>query len=107
MKVLGTYVVAGLLILVTLLVLGSLGLVGTALLLVQGLPPLTENLTDLAYGKRVSNVMIERWRWRARDRALTEADAGVLLVDVLALLVGEEHVGRETSLGGIGVWEEG
>lgn len=30
---------------------------------------------------------------------LTELDAGVLLTDVLTLLVGEEHVGRETTLG--------
>ena len=43
---------------------------------------------------------------RARSRP-TKGDAGVLLVDVLALLVGEEHVGRETSLGGIGIWEGG
>jgi hypothetical protein len=39
--------------------------------------------------------------------ALTERDAGVLLADVLALLVGEEHVGGETTLGGVGVWERG
>ena len=44
----GTYIVAGLLILVALLVLGSLCLVGATLLLIQGLPPLTENLSDLA-----------------------------------------------------------
>ena len=37
---------------------------------------------------------------------LTKADARVLLAHVLALLVGKEHVGREASLGGIGVWEE-
>lgn len=43
-----TYIVAGLLVLVTLLVLGSLGLVWAALLLVQGLPSLTEDLADLA-----------------------------------------------------------
>lgn len=36
---------------------------------------------------------------------LTEADARVLLADVLALLVGEEHVGRETPLGSVGVCE--
>jgi hypothetical protein len=35
---------------------------------------------------------------------LTEADAGVVLTDLLAVLVGEEHVGRETTLGGVGVW---
>lgn len=34
---------------------------------------------------------------------LTELDAGVLLPHVLTLLVGEEHIGRETSLGGVGV----
>lgn len=45
----GTYVVGGLLILVALLVDGSLGLVGDSLLLVQGLPPLSENLADLAW----------------------------------------------------------
>lgn len=44
----GTYVVRCLLILVALLVLGSLVLVWQALLLVQGLPSLTENLSDLA-----------------------------------------------------------
>jgi hypothetical protein len=37
---------------------------------------------------------------------LTKADARVLLAHVLALLVGKEHVGREASLGGIGVWDE-
>lgn len=34
---------------------------------------------------------------------LTELDAGVLFTDVLALLVGEKHVGRQTTLGGVGV----
>lgn len=34
---------------------------------------------------------------------LTELDAGVLLANLLALLVGEEHVGGETTLGGVGV----
>jgi hypothetical protein len=45
---LGTYIVAGLLVLVALLVLRGLGLVGAALLLVQGLPSLAEDLADLA-----------------------------------------------------------
>ena len=40
--------VGGLLLLVTLLVGGSLGLVGLLLLLVQALPLLTEKLADLA-----------------------------------------------------------
>ena len=38
-------------------------------------------------------------------RRLTELDAGVLLADLVTLLVGEEHVGRETALGGVGVCE--
>ena len=33
----------------------------------------------------------------------TEANTRVLIADVLTLLIGEEHVGRETALGGIGV----
>ena len=46
----GTYgSVGGLLLLVTLLVSGSLGLVGLLLLLVQALPLLAEKLADLAY----------------------------------------------------------
>jgi hypothetical protein len=36
-------------------------------------------------------------------RRLTELDAGVLLADLVALLVGEEHVGGETTLGRVGV----
>lgn len=36
---------------------------------------------------------------------LTELDTGVLLTDVLTLLVGEEHVGRETTLGCVRVCE--
>lgn len=35
---------------------------------------------------------------------LTELDAGVVLTDLLAGLVGEEHVGGKTTLGGVGVW---
>jgi hypothetical protein len=35
---------------------------------------------------------------------LTELDAGVVLADLLAGLVGEEHVGGQTTLGGVGVW---
>jgi hypothetical protein len=33
----------------------------------------------------------------------TEADAWVLITDILTLLVREEHVGRETTLGRVGV----
>jgi len=73
-------IICSLLILVTLLVLSGLGLIGSALLVVQSLPSLTENLADLA-----------------------KADTWVLLTNVLALLVGEEHVSRETTLGRIWV----
>jgi len=41
-------VVGSLLILIALFVLSSLGLIGSALLVVQGLPSLTKNLADLA-----------------------------------------------------------
>jgi hypothetical protein len=44
-----TYVVRSLLILVTLLVVGGLGLIGSTLLLVESLPSLTEDLTDLSW----------------------------------------------------------
>jgi hypothetical protein len=75
-----TYVVGLLLILVSLLVGGSLGLIRSTLLLVKSLPSLTEELADL-----------------------TERDTRVLLTDVLTLLVGEEHVGGEATLRGVGV----
>jgi hypothetical protein len=35
----------------------------------------------------------------------TETDAGVVFTDILTLLVGEEHVGRETTLGSVGICE--
>ncbi len=50
-RLIGTYVVGGLLFLVTLLVRGSLGFVRGALLIVQRLPSLAENLADLAWSK--------------------------------------------------------
>jgi len=34
----------------------------------------------------------------------TELDAGVVLADLVTLLVGEEHVGRETTLRLVGIW---
>jgi len=73
-------IVSSLLILVTLLVLGSLGLVWGTLLVVQSLPSLTKNLADL-----------------------TEADSRVFITDVLALLVSKEHVGGQTTLGRVRV----
>jgi len=77
---LGVSIVTSLLILITLLVLGGLGLVWGTLLVVQGLPSLTKDLADL-----------------------TEADSRVLITNVLALLVGEEHVSGETTLGRVRV----
>jgi len=77
---LATSVVGLLLVLVPLLVGGGLGLVRSALLVVQGLPALTEDLAHLA-----------------------EGDARVLIANILALLVGEEHVRRKTTLRGVGV----
>lgn len=47
-RLFSTYVVASLLILVALLVLSSLGLIRSALLVVQSLPSLTEDLANLA-----------------------------------------------------------
>ena len=34
---------------------------------------------------------------------LTEADAGILLANLVAVVVGEEHVGGQTALGSVGV----
>ena len=38
------------------------------------------------------------------DRSHTEADAGVLLSHIVTLLIGEEHVGGQATLGRVGVW---
>lgn len=38
--------------------------------------------------------------------SLTERDARVLLADLFPVVVGEEHVCRETALGRVGVWDE-
>jgi len=73
-------VVGSLLILIALLVLSSLGLVGSSLLVVQGLPSLAKNLANLA-----------------------EADAGVLIANILTLLIGKEHVGGQTTLWCVGI----
>jgi hypothetical protein len=39
----------------------------------------------------------------ARHRSLTEGDARVLDAHILTLLIGEEHVGRETTFGRVGI----
>lgn len=35
--------------------------------------------------------------------SLTEADAGVLLANLVTVVIGEEHVGGQTTLGRVGV----
>lgn len=75
-----THVVLGLLLFVSLLVSSSLGLIWCSLLLGQGLPLVSEDLADL-----------------------TKADTRILFSDGISLVVGEEHISRETSLGRIGI----
>ena len=53
-RLLGTYIVRSLFVLVALLVLLCLGLVRGALLVVEGLPSLAENLADLACNRSSS-----------------------------------------------------
>ncbi len=81
MDALVTYVVGLLLVLVSLLVGSGLGLIGSALLVAERLPSLTENLADLA-----------------------ERDTRVLLTNVITLLVREEHVSGETTLRSVRVY---
>lgn len=102
-RLLSTYVVGRLLILIALLVLSSLGLIWSTLLVVQGLPSLTEDLADLACNHAASACF--DWKTRMDIASHTEADARVLIADVLTLLVGEEHVGRETALGRVGIFK--
>ena len=64
-RLISTYVVASLLILITLLVRGSLGLVRSTLLVVQSLPALTEDLADLSYYG--ASVYVEQQRGRGRS----------------------------------------
>jgi hypothetical protein len=92
------YLVGSLLFLVPLLVSGGLGIVWLALLLVQGLPLLSEKLADLAYA------WLEMWFMLVELYRLTELDAGVVLADLVTLIVGEEHVSGKTTLGGVGVY---
>lgn len=40
---------------------------------------------------------------QAQGSQHTELDAGVVLADLLATVIGEEHVSRETTLGCVGV----
>jgi hypothetical protein len=97
-------VVASLFALITFLV--SLGLVFERLLVLLGqfLPLLTEKLADLACERlaiedadRVGGLKVNK-----HDK-LTKADARVVAADLVTVLVGKEHVGRQTTLGCVGV----
>lgn len=93
-----TYVVVGLLAVVAFLVSLGLLLVGDAVGVAESLPLLTEHLADLAWEVLAAVRQVCR-----QLMARTEGNAGVLLADTVTLLVGEEHVCRETALGGVGV----
>jgi len=41
---------------------------------------------------------------KERSGKLTERDTGVLLADLVTVVVGEEHVRGQTTLGSVGVW---
>ena len=90
--------VGGFLLFVALLVSGSLSIVGLAVGLAQSLPLVTELLANLACG----GVRSVQWSWGINS--LTEADAGVLLADLIAVVIGEEHVSGQTTLGRVGVY---
>lgn len=81
LKVGSVGLVGSLLVLVSLLIGVGLLLVRDLLLVSQSLPLLTEKLTDLAKG-----------------------DTGVIGSDTVTVVVGEEHVGGQGSLGGVGVY---
>ena len=96
-----TDVVLGFFVLVSLLVGLSLLLIWLTCLLIQGLPSVSKNFADLACTRESA--------WSARLRSdivsmvRTEADTWVLIANVLTLLVGKEHVSRETTLGRVGI----
>lgn len=93
--------VGSLLLLVALLVGGGLLLVGGALRLGEGLPALAENLADLACSALISARCLT-WR-QVEGEMRTELQVGVIRPDLVALLVGKEHVGGEAALGRVGV----
>jgi hypothetical protein len=96
--------IGSLLLLVPLLVSGGLGLIRSTLLVGERLPLLAEELANLAWMKMKLSAGVLKLRGGAVE--LTELDAGVVLANLLALVVGEEHVGGETALGSIGVCSE-
>jgi hypothetical protein len=74
------------------------------LLLAQGLPPLSEDLANLACTRRARSAFVSRPG--GQPGALTKGDAFVLSSDIITLLVGKEHVGGKTTLGCVGIWKE-
>jgi len=77
---LGLHIVVRFFVFITLLVCFGFLFIRAALDVSQGLPALTEELADL-----------------------TERNAWILLTNIVTLLVGEEHVGRQATLRGIRV----
>jgi hypothetical protein len=87
------------LLFISLLVSDGLLFIGLSVGLVHALPDLAE-LTAKGTCKALTRGEKKK---KKKDRVLTKGDAGVLLADTLTVLVGKEHVGRETALGSIGV----
>lgn len=96
------YIIGRLLILVALLVRSSLGFVWLALLVVQRLPAFTEDLSDLACKTQRMSVNDLRDLISDVDER-TKGDSGILISNILTLVVGEEHVGREGTFGRVGI----
>ena len=98
-----SYIVCSFLFLVTLLVGGRFRLIRLALLLVQSLPALTKDLSNLACPDVRHGFVNGVCRTRSGGR--TKRDTRVLFADIFALLIGKEHVSRKPALGRIGIWE--
>lgn len=88
-----TYIVRSLLILITLLVLRSLGLVWCTLLVVECLPALSKLLANLTCE------FVSARSMSGRKIAHTEGDSWVLFADVLVVV----SVHRRRSLSGSGL----
>ena len=71
------------------------------MLVVESLPSLTKDLANLTCGCACKSAWFNRVS--EMERGHTEGDARVLFTDILALLVGEEHVCGKTTLGGVGI----
>ena len=99
-----TYIiVTRLLIFVALLVGFGFGLIWFALLHVKCLPPFSENLADLACSATPS-ISSSHYTHEGRGPMPTKGDAWIFLSYIVALFVGKEHVGGETTLRGVGIY---